>query len=360
MILTKVAFLSGVCLTRAQAPANVLWLPLGDSITFGCTGPTIQDCHQEGGSYRVPLAFALSQPPLGPPNGIGFNITTMGTLLTGPSYVPKQWLRHEGHPGWRIDMIDKQLDKALATSQRSPDLITIHLGTNDCDQHATTDLMITRMNSLLQHIFEKTRYSQVFVADVLTMADHEYATECVQAFNPHVPNITSTWASKGMRVTFVPLNNATGDMCGGIGANINLCGGHQIHPTSAGYPRMASAFALPILQNFYPAPMPPVATCDIAQENFRRVTVGCSEGFITSVVFAEFGQPIGSCNSGFQKSKSCHAEKSQSVVEKLCLGKVFCTVPATATTFGGEPCASTHPKFLAIQILCKSSIVMDA
>jgi hypothetical protein len=41
---------------------------------------------------------------------------------------------------------------------------------------------------------------------------------------------------------------ATG--CGAKDDNVNLCGGHQIHPTSAGYPRMASAFALSILENF--------------------------------------------------------------------------------------------------------------
>eukprot|EP01050_Picozoa_sp_SAG11_P031449 SAG11_NODE_9774_length_881_cov_1.658568_1_plen_142_part_01 len=82
---------------RAQ---DVLWLPLGDSITWGCNSPTIQDCHADSASYRVPLALALSQHPLGPSSGTGFNISTMGTLETGPPYVPRQWLKHEGHPGW--------------------------------------------------------------------------------------------------------------------------------------------------------------------------------------------------------------------------------------------------------------------
>ena len=364
-MLTQITFLSGIFLARAAGPANVLWLPLGDSITFGCTGPTAQDCHQEAGSYRVPLAFALSQPPLdpktGPPSGIGFNITTMGTLFTGPSYVPQQWLRHEGHPGWRIDMIDTQLDKALATSQRRPDLVTIHLGTNDCDQHGTTEVMIRRMDSLLQHIFEKSRYSQVYVADVLNMADRDYATECVKAFNPHVPNITNTWASKGMRVTFVPLNNATGDMCGASGPEADLCGGHQIHPTSAGYPRMASAFALSIMRNFDPVPVSPPATCDVVKENSKensRLTVGCSDGVISKVVFASFGMPIGSCDHGFQKTSSCDAPSSQSVVEKACLGKTFCSVPVSIDVFG-DPCFG-HPKSLAVEVSCKSMMVQDA
>ena len=109
------------------APKDVLWLPLGDSITWGCNGPTIQDCHADSASYRVPLALALSQHPLGSPDRVGLNITTMGTLTTGPPYVPAAWLKHEGHPGWQINTIDGILNKSLATSATSPDLITIHL-----------------------------------------------------------------------------------------------------------------------------------------------------------------------------------------------------------------------------------------
>ena len=70
--------------TGCSAAKSVLWLPLGDSITWGCNSPTIQDCHSDSAGYRVPLALALSQHPLGLPSGAGFNISTMGTLETGP------------------------------------------------------------------------------------------------------------------------------------------------------------------------------------------------------------------------------------------------------------------------------------
>ena len=81
--------------------------------------------------YRIPLALALSEPQCGgcPMPGGGWNITTMGTFSTGPSYTPVQWHRHEGHPGWTINMIDKILNESLKTSHTPPDLITIHLGT---------------------------------------------------------------------------------------------------------------------------------------------------------------------------------------------------------------------------------------
>lgn len=58
------------------------------------------------------------------------------------------------------------------------------------------------------------------------------------------------WASKGMKVYFVAVYDAMMPGCGDNSTHHNLCGGHQIHPTSAGYPRMASAFALSILENF--------------------------------------------------------------------------------------------------------------
>lgn len=81
--------------TVATASTDMLWLPLGDSITWGCGTDAAPrgsaGCVPDAGGYRVPLAWALSQ--------AGYNVTTMGTLKTGPSYVPEQWISHEGHPG---------------------------------------------------------------------------------------------------------------------------------------------------------------------------------------------------------------------------------------------------------------------
>ena len=78
----------------ASAKGNLLWLPLGDSITWGCGTDAAPRggaaCCATCGGYRVPTAWALSQ--------AGYNISTMGTLKTGPAYVPDQWIHHEGHP----------------------------------------------------------------------------------------------------------------------------------------------------------------------------------------------------------------------------------------------------------------------
>ena len=197
----------------------------------------------------MPLAFALTQPALGPPDSVGFNVSTMGTLTNGgASYVPEQWTKHEGHPGWQINTIDNILDKSLATSPTPPDLVTIHLGTNDCNAGVPPSTMKVRMDSLLGHLFAKAPAAQVFLADVVSTGNAW--NTCIVAYNQLVPGIVAAWRMKGMRVVFVPLNALAQPMCGAPGREHDLCGGHQVHPTSAGYPRMASAFALTILQNF--------------------------------------------------------------------------------------------------------------
>lgn len=115
-----------------DGPTPLLWLPLGDSITFGCGNSALPRqkavCVPNAGGYRVPLAWTLAQ--------LNYNVSTMGTLTNGGDDTPPQWHHHEGHPGWRWDQVDDILDQSLETSPTPPDLVTIHLGTNDCGQGA--------------------------------------------------------------------------------------------------------------------------------------------------------------------------------------------------------------------------------
>lgn len=223
---------------------DLLWLPLGDSITWGCGtdaaprgGPA---CAADAGGYRVPLSWALSQE--------GFNVSTMGTLFTGPGYVPAQWLRHEGHPGWRYDQIDAILDTSLKTSPRPPDLITVHLGTNDCDYGASTAVLNARLQSLLNHTLERMPSAHVFLASMISLPRKP---ACADEFNKGLPAQLATFAARGMKVVYTPMQEWSG-VCTATGADdplSGLCCGGKIHPTAAGYLRMASAFALSISES---------------------------------------------------------------------------------------------------------------
>ncbi|KAG6388534.1 hypothetical protein SASPL_149962 [Salvia splendens] len=70
---------------------------------------------------------------------------------------------------------------------------------------------------------------------------------------------------------------------------------------------------------------------------------------ISSIKFASFGTPQGSC--GNFRQGSCHAFHSYDVFEKYCIGQTFCTVPVTPQIFGGDPCPSVMKK-LCVEIVC--------
>ena len=79
-----------------------------------------------------------------------------------------------------------------------------------------------------------------------------------------------------------------------------------------------------------------------------RITVGST---VTSVGFASFGTPLGSCaDNSLAINASCHANTSKSIVEAACLGKNNCTVDVDDTVFG-DPCLDVQ-KVLSAQLTC--------
>jgi len=78
--------------------------------------------------------------------------------------------------------------------------------------------------------------------------------------------------------------------------------------------------------------------CTQATEN-QNALITCLRGVITSIVFASFGTPTGSCGN-FAIDPSCHANDSVSIVSNYCIGKSSCSIPATVSVFG-DPCFGT-------------------
>jgi len=77
----------------------------------------------------------------------------------------------------------------------------------------------------------------------------------------------------------------------------------------------------------------------------------CPSGqVVSSVAFASFGNPTGSCSTGF-KTSTCNSANSISAVQTACVGKNSCSLGASNGNFGGDPCVGTY-KQLAIQLSC--------
>jgi hypothetical protein len=93
--------------------------------------------------------------------------------------------------------------------------------------------------------------------------------------------------------------------------------------------------------------------CQVIENLF----LGCPNGgTITAVPFGSFGLPIGSCTSSLHVNSSCDANTSKASIERLCLGKQSCIVPAFRATFGNiDPCNKQPNMRLAARVICSGT-----
>lgn len=112
----------------------------------------------------------------------------------------------------------------------------------------------------------------------------------------------------------------------------------------------------------------------------RRATLDCGGargGTIREVLFASYGTPQhdGPALTNWKKAPSgCHCNRSQEVVERLCVGEASCFVPANSDTFAGNKlaadatddcCFDDHtaevstPTQLWLQVLCSEPAALE-
>ncbi|XP_061371069.1 beta-galactosidase 1-like isoform X3 [Gastrolobium bilobum] len=81
-----------------------------------------------------------------------------------------------------------------------------------------------------------------------------------------------------------------------------------------------------------------------------KAHLSCGPGQkISSIKFASFGTPVGSC--GNYHEGSCHAHKSYDAFERNCVGQNWCTVTVSPENFGGDPCPNVMKK-LSVEAIC--------
>lgn len=81
-----------------------------------------------------------------------------------------------------------------------------------------------------------------------------------------------------------------------------------------------------------------------------KVHLRCGPGqSISSIKFASFGTPLGTCGT-FQQG-TCHAPTSYSTLEKKCIGQQRCSVAISNSNFGQDPCPNVL-KRLTVEAVC--------
>lgn len=210
---------------ESRAPNNCLpskspirIMPLGDSITESSRGYV---------SYRYWLWKALKED--------GFNIDFVGSKRG--VYVGKPKFKdfddeHEGHWGWRVDQILKEIPRWATTHK--PDFALIHLGTNDIGQGESIDQVIVEIKELILKLREANSKIVVFLAKVLPMLELD---EQIVAFNKQIAELPKSMLE--------PANIVVVDMWSGFDTAKDTWDG--LHPNESGERKMAKAWYAALL-----------------------------------------------------------------------------------------------------------------
>jgi len=203
----SVAALMTFAVTSAHAQnATLRLMPIGDSITSGYQSST-------NNGYRGPLYAEL----------VNQNdaLDMVGSLRDGVMFDPD----HEGHSGYRIDQVAAVINGPVALYQ--PNLVTLHIGTNDMGQNYQVSTAPSRLAALIDQILADDPGVTILVAQLICNADSTVQSR-INSYNSQIPGIVQARANAGKHVYMVGMGSLnTGDLKDGL------------HPNDGGYQKMA-------------------------------------------------------------------------------------------------------------------------
>jgi lysophospholipase L1-like esterase len=185
-------------------------MPLGDSITAGIG--TL-----DRGGYREPLWEKCQV--------AGWNVSFVGSQQDGPNSLLDR--DNEGHPGWRTDQISQKVVGWLEATR--PQIILLHIGTNDILQGYSPEVAAARLQYLLDQITTTEPNADVIVAQIIPLGKPLLDIK-VAAYNRYIPLMVHQMAARGKHVLCIDMYNVVpaSDLVDGI------------HPNVTGYALMAN------------------------------------------------------------------------------------------------------------------------
>lgn len=200
--------------TVSAQPAPLRVMPLGDSITYGSGGTA------NVGGYRGTLFSLLT--------GAGYAPDFVGTQTGNSSLLTDR--DHQGHSGWRIAQLDANVESWFA-SIADPDVILLHIGTNDFGGNDNISTAINRLDALILKMATLRPNANIIVTNLMERGE-PHNTNIQTLFNPQVPGVVNAHAAAGRKVTFLDMRAAVplADMP------------DNLHPNQTGYDKMAAAW----------------------------------------------------------------------------------------------------------------------
>ncbi|MFC6015806.1 cellulose binding domain-containing protein [Plantactinospora solaniradicis] len=231
----------------AAAPVRIM--PLGDSITAG------------PGCWRALLWDRLQR--------TGYtNIDFVGTQSGGGCSVPLD-TDHEGHGGFSATGIADQNQLPPWLAATNPDIVLMHLGTNDMwGGHLPTDAKMSALTKLVGQMRANNPSVKIIAAQIIPMGQNACAT-CpadVVAFNNRIPG----WAA-GLTTTRSPI--VVVDQWSGFNTATDT--GDGVHPNNAGFQKMSDRW-YPALAQVLNGIVPPLPTASPTRTSSPSTTPSAS------------------------------------------------------------------------------------
>ncbi len=229
---------------RAQA---IRIMPVGDSITEGAGGTSGL------GGYRGPLYDLLVN--------AGHTIDYVGSHQTNSALLAD--MDHDGWGGWTIGQIDANIIGWLDGIGAAPDILLLHIGTNNFGSGASNPGAINELDALITKIANHRPTTQIIVTNLMERGGTAN-TNIQNEFNPFVEGIVSNQSTAGRLVSFLDMRSAVplSDMP------------DQLHPNDAGYGKMAAAWLGAIEEVLEPADnVPPALVSASGATSLEQVTV---------------------------------------------------------------------------------------
>ncbi|MBI2432606.1 MAG: hypothetical protein HYV26_07035 [Candidatus Hydrogenedentes bacterium] len=155
-------------------------------IKIMCLGDSITASYSDRSSYRRRLWQFLT--------AAGYNVDFVGgeTIANGgPPLYPDFDVDHEGHSGWRTDNVRNYMDEWAGT--HLPDVVLIHLGTNDVYQRLPLENSIYNLNSIIDIIRTHTPDAIILLAEIIDANFNDMNGDPmapgIAAFNTIIPGI---------------------------------------------------------------------------------------------------------------------------------------------------------------------------
>jgi acyl-CoA thioesterase-1 len=247
-VVSAMAFAPGIRPAKAETEVDtpIKIMPFGDSITSSFSPYSSYRCWLDHllDAANITFIYSGSQTK----DSYGADPPPCGNPLTDFDH------RHEGYSGWATynfldpamaNYIDKILNRVIygTSIPNVPDIVLMHLGTNDLGQGRPISQIITNLGLLIDHFRAKNPKVAIMVAQIIPCSGHDWCYS-VDDLNAAIPGLASQKNTLFSPVMVVDMFSNYDPLVDNV-----LHNDDYVHPNNSGDAKMATRW-MTAIQNY--------------------------------------------------------------------------------------------------------------